>query len=99
MCGNSLQTRDCKWLQFSATLGIEMPRRNLETRSQNLTTCRATPTEEATLKRLVKQDGFARITDFWRRCLETYLAQKAAGQKLKWPFEFVQIEESRKAAD
>jgi hypothetical protein len=61
-----------------------------EKRSQNLSTCRATPTEEAKLKKFIKLKGFRRPSDFWHRCMETFIEQTEAGQDLAWPLHFAQ---------
>jgi hypothetical protein len=67
-----------------------MPKKELETKSVNLPTCRATPSEAAKIKANIKRTGFARQSDFWRRVMETFNEQIEAGQSLKWPLEFLQ---------
>jgi hypothetical protein len=79
-------------LAKSGQIVISKGKKELETKSVNLPTCRATPSETAKFKNLIKKIGFARQSDFWRRNLETLIEQIEAGQSLKWPLEFVQAE-------
>jgi hypothetical protein len=61
-----------------------------EKKSQNLSTCRATPSQELKLKKAIKLKGFRRPSDFWFRCMETFIEQVDAQQDLLWPLQFAQ---------
>jgi hypothetical protein len=61
-----------------------------EKKSQNLSTCRATPSQEIKLKKAIKLKGFRRPSDFWFRCMETFIDQVDANQDLLWPLQFAQ---------
>lgn len=71
---------------------VKKPKEKL---SVNLPTCRATPTQAVKIEKLIQEAGFTRSSDFWRRCLVTYIEQREANQALKWPLEFAQIEAPR----
>jgi hypothetical protein len=62
---------------FSALLPFAMSAGN-EKKSQNLSTCRATPSQEIKLKKFIKLKGFRRPSDFWFRCMETFIEQSEA---------------------
>ena len=71
---------------------VKRERKPNEKKHTNLPTLRVTLTEETKIKTLTRSHGFPRLTDFWRRCLETYIVQREAGQLLMWPLEFAQAE-------
>jgi hypothetical protein len=75
-------------------------RPTIEKKSQTLSACRATPSEEIKLKKFIKLKGFRRTSDFWHRCMETFIEQSEADQDLAWPLQFAQrIPNSAKAKE
>jgi hypothetical protein len=89
MLHNSWQYPICKEMQSDALISL-MAKAQREKLDVNLPTCRATVTQEKKLGILVEEHGFEKPSHFWRRCLVSYIAQREAGQKLKWPLEFAQ---------
>jgi hypothetical protein len=51
---------------------------------------RVTPNDKSKLWKLIKLKGFSRPSDFWNRCMETFISQVEAGQDLLWPLQFAQ---------
>jgi hypothetical protein len=63
-----------------------------EKRSINLSTCRASPSEEARLRELIEQHGYERPAQFWRRCLTQFIKQNEGSHQTESPLRFVEKE-------
>ena len=70
---------------------LEMAREK-EKRSINLSTCRATPSEETRLLELLPKFGYEKPAHLWRQFLTQFLEQNEGDREIEAPPRFVEKE-------